>query len=254
MVSSARSESVAETLVGPPTGTLSEHGTVRPPTNSNRHAVTAVVVDSTVPCRCTVSMLEFVPVAEMGARLSVAGTGAGADGPRPTASLPPCATARQSAGLAHATSMIELPRATSTGFHVAPSSSHSVPRSPPATHTVGDAQSIASTASPSLEPVQLAAGPVGSVERRMSPSVPTAKHRFADGQSTSTRVPAEASTTFQVAAPPDGLVDVSTLPLQSTPTHSVVDGHSRAAIEFAPGTFAADHAPAPPVGLVEVAR
>jgi hypothetical protein len=86
--------------------------------------------------------------------------------------------------------------------------------------------------------------------RSVSPS--PAKHSVVDGQATA-EIPLLGSTlaAVQAAAPPVGLVDVTTLPAASPATHSVVDGQETAASCCELSTVAAVQTPAPPVGLLE---
>ena len=58
--------------------------------------------------------------------------------------------------------------------------------------------------------------------------------------------------TVHAAAPPVGLVEVTTLPVPSTATHNVVLGQEIPLTGLLPSTFDTDHAVAPPVGLTEV--
>jgi hypothetical protein len=58
--------------------------------------------------------------------------------------------------------------------------------------------------------------------------------------------------TVHADGPPPGLVDVTTLPLSSTATHSVIDGQEMPSIGLVPSICASCHADAPPDGFVDV--
>jgi hypothetical protein len=58
--------------------------------------------------------------------------------------------------------------------------------------------------------------------------------------------------TFQAAAPPSGLLEVTPLPAASTATQKLLLGQDTPFSEMAPSTPAAFHPAAPPFGLPEV--
>src|SRR5437764_14863178 len=78
-------------------------------------------------------------------------------------------------------------------------------------------------------------------------------HREADGHEIPARslVPAIAVWSFQAAAPPVGLMEVSELPLLSTAAQKVFDGQDTAVRTLPESTRAAVHPPDPPVGSAE---
>jgi hypothetical protein len=85
---------------------------------------------------------------------------------------------------------------------------------------------------------QAEAGPVGLDELTTLPLSSTATHMLVVGQDTldkkqfapvsdTTQLVPSTCTTFQAAAPPEGLVEVTTLPTMSTATHRPVLGQDK---------------------------
>src|ERR1044071_7126909 len=104
--------------------------------------------------------------------------------------------------------------------------------------------------------LQAPAPPVGLVELRICPSLPTATQSPVVGQETprSSR-PSKSCVRFQAPAPAVGVVEVSTLPLPPTATQRSDDGQETPCIwVLAPLGLrsATAQAPAPPLGLVVV--
>jgi hypothetical protein len=102
------------------------------------------------------------------------------------------------------------------------------------------------------------APPLGSVVLNISPILKSAAtHRPVEGQLTAA-IPGEAADTtplFQAPIPPVGSVEVRIFAALSTATHKLVVGQDTPVNESAPlrsmpGVVL--HAPAPPVGLLEV--
>jgi hypothetical protein len=100
--------------------------------------------------------------------------------------------------------------------------------------------------------LQALAPAVGLAEVQTSPPS-SATHRVADAQDTFPRSPAPSAKEFQAVAPPVGLIEY-TIPLRLVPTHRLADGHEMllGLPTLRPARSVAVHAPAPPVGLVDV--
>jgi hypothetical protein len=107
-----------------------------------------------------------------------------------------------------------------------------------------------------LVTVHAAAPPVGSVEVTMfSPRVPT--HNRTEGHDTASNC--TPVVVVHALAPPVGSVEVRIPLLLSVTTHRLADAHETASSALSPrysevsgSTFVTVHAPAPPVGSVEV--
>src|SRR5207247_2433441 len=96
--------------------------------------------------------------------------------------------------------------------------------------------------------------PVGSVDMRTLPVLKsTATQKLSVGQDTPDKPPAPATlVTVHAAAPPVGLLEVTTVPPLPTATHSRTLGHETPFRLDAPIRLLSVHAVSLPVGFVEV--